>query len=321
MRILNMHRKKQISILALSLLSVGCISNQPISSNEKWHNFGLKTAIATEALPAEQSMVVIIREQGTVKGAAVNVFVDGKYLTSLQDGGYKSIPLCAVPTSLTAAFTDINLNYQSLRGQKNVFDLSQSRIHYFSVTQTENDQILLKPLTTAQAQQVISTAKEQVNTLPRVEKKYACPKVVYQQIQAPQANVKKYTLAASALFAYSKSGPKNLLPQAQHEVATIAAEIQKNAKNIGQIAVIGYTDPVGSESYNQQLSLQRAETVKNMLIQHGVSGPNILAEGRGKRELLVSDCDSRFVNNKIARDECNLPNRRVEIVTYSFTAE
>lgn len=111
------------------------------------------------------------------------------------------------------------------------------------------------------------------------------------------------------------------MPQAQHEVAAIAAEIQKNATNIGKIAVIGYTDPVGSENYNQQLSLQRAETIKNMLIQHGISDSNILAEGRGKRELLVSDCESRFMNNKVARDDCNLPNRRVEILTYSFTAE
>lgn len=179
MRILNMRRKKLISILSLSLLSVGCVSTGPISSNEKWHNFGLKAVTEIEKLPAEQSMVVIIREQGAVKGTAVNIFVEGEYLTSLQDGGYKSIHLCALPTSLTAAFTDINLNYQNLRGQKNVFDLNQSRIHYFSVMQAENDQILLKPLTTAQAQQAISTAKEQVNTLPRVEKKHTCPQVVY----------------------------------------------------------------------------------------------------------------------------------------------
>lgn len=316
-----MGAKKLVNILGLSLLAVGCSSTGQLSSNEKWRNFIPNAAIATESLTSEQVMAVFIREPGAVEGTAANIFVEGKYLTSLQSGGYKAIPLCAMPTNITVAYTDINLNYPILREQKNTFDLTNNRIHYFSVIQADDHQLALKPLTEQQAQQALQHTQEQTHTLPRLEQSSICPKIVYQQAQAPQPVVKKYTLAASALFAYGKADSQNLLPQGQREIAVIAAEIKKNAVHIGQIAVIGYTDPVGSEEYNQRLSLQRAQTVRHLLIQQGVTNSNILAEGRGEHELVVSDCDARFANNKTARDECNLPNRRVEVVTYGFKAQ
>ncbi|WP_104490584.1 OmpA family protein [Acinetobacter indicus] len=309
---------KLVGILGLSVLGVGCASTGPISSNEKWHNFNSTNIVALEELTAEQSMVVFIRKPEAVKGSAVNIFVEGEYLTSLQAGGYKAIPLCAAPTNLTAAFTDINLNYPSVREQNNTFDLSQSRIHYFSVTSVENGQPILKALTAQQAQLAMKNTREQVNTLPRVEKSRGCPKVIYQQVHTSQPVIKKYTLAASALFAYSKSGISDVLPYGLEEIEKIAQEIQKNQDQIGHIAVIGYSDPVGSETFNQKLSLKRAETVRGLLVNHGLPPQNILLEGRGERELVVGDCEGRFGADKVARDQCNEPNRRVEIVTYGL---
>lgn len=78
---------------------------------------------------------------------------------------------------------------------------------------------------------------------------------------------------------------------------------------------------MGSEEFNQQLSLRRAETVRGLLTHHGLFKQNILVEGRGEYELVVSDCDIRFATNKLARNKCNEPNRRVEIVTFGLKGQ
>ena len=70
-----------------------------------------------------------------------------------------------------------------------------------------------------------------------------------------------------------------------------------------EITVIGHTDTIGADAYNDKLSLERAQTVREILVGMGVSAQNITAAGRGKRELLVPTADN-----------VNEPrNRRVEL--------
>ncbi|MGW8194433.1 MAG: OmpA family protein [Desulforhopalus sp.] len=89
----------------------------------------------------------------------------------------------------------------------------------------------------------------------------------------------------------------NLLPGGQREVARVAAVLNKY--NQTQIEVAGHTDSRGSEQYNQQLSMRRAETVKNALVQQGVAPQRIMAIGYGE-SYPVSSNDAM--------------NRRVEII-------
>jgi len=70
------------------------------------------------------------------------------------------------------------------------------------------------------------------------------------------------------------------------------------------VLVVGHTDSVGSDQYNDTLSLQRADVIRVGLIQNGIAPENIVAVGRGKRELLVPTADG------VAEPR----NRRVEIV-------
>ena len=67
--------------------------------------------------------------------------------------------------------------------------------------------------------------------------------------------------------------------------------------------------------------MRRAETVRNLLTSYGVAKQNISVEGRGEQDLVVSDCQSRYAKDKLAREQCDLPNRRVEIITYGIKAE
>lgn len=313
-----MNIKKMLGVVGLSMLGVGCVSTHKTVPTEKWNNFNPHHSISTQGLAADQSMVVFLRQADAVNGPAVNIFVEGKYLTSLQAGGYKAVPMCAVPTYIGAAFTDVATNYMTLRQRRSPFHLEKGSISYFSVVQDSSQHVYLQPLNATQAQQAMQQVKEQTNTLPRLKQTPACPEVAGQQAEMPLPVVKKYTLTAKIPFAYSKAGPAGILQQGHNEIAAITEDIKKNTTRIGQIAVIGHTDPVGSDAFNQRLSLQRAETVRDLLVSQGLAKQNMLVEGCGEQELLVNGCEHRFAGNKLARDKCNEPNRRVEIVTYGL---
>ena len=69
------------------------------------------------------------------------------------------------------------------------------------------------------------------------------------------------------------------------------------------LSVFGYTDDVGTAEYNQQLSLRRANAVKDYLIQAGIDPAIVNVKGYGKTSPLVEGTNG----------EDRSKNRRVEI--------
>lgn len=69
------------------------------------------------------------------------------------------------------------------------------------------------------------------------------------------------------------------------------------------IAVYGYTDDIGTQTYNLQLSRRRAEAVRDFLVQTGISPTIISTKGFGKS-------DPRILGNS---EQARAANRRVEI--------
>jgi len=58
------------------------------------------------------------------------------------------------------------------------------------------------------------------------------------------------------------------------------------------VRVAGYTDPRGSDAYNQELSLRRAQSVAAVLTAAGVPGERIVIEGHGKGAPAAADAAS-----------------------------
>jgi len=68
------------------------------------------------------------------------------------------------------------------------------------------------------------------------------------------------------------------------------------------VTIIGHTDSRGAESFNQQLSQKRADSVKAALIEGGVQGARITAVGKGEAEPVADNASS----------EGRAKNRRIE---------
>jgi len=76
------------------------------------------------------------------------------------------------------------------------------------------------------------------------------------------------------------------------------------ARKAYEVEVIGHTDTLGNQPYNQQLSLERAAAIRDRLVGDGLASGDIATAGRGKLDLLVPTGD------QVAEPR----NRRVEIL-------
>ncbi len=130
---------------------------------------------------------------------------------------------------------------------------------------------------------------------------------------APSApvQIERIVLRASALFRFDRSGADDLLPQGRAELDALAVKLTDAYASVERIEIVGHTDRLGSDAYNQRLSQARAETVRTYLKGRGVSAP-IVATSRGEAEP-IKDCPGGDVATR-ALTECLQPNRRVEVM-------
>ncbi len=101
---------------------------------------------------------------------------------------------------------------------------------------------------------------------------------------------------------YFEVGGAQLTPESTNQLAEVLE--QAMARPGGEIVVIGHTDRVGTLQANDSLSLQRAQAIRELLIQRGFDAARIEAVGRGEREPLIDTADEVLEPR----------NRRVEIV-------
>lgn len=100
---------------------------------------------------------------------------------------------------------------------------------------------------------------------------------------------------------YFSEGTDELNPDASRIIDRAIGEASSRAS--ADVLVIGHTDFLGSDAYNDRLSVQRAQRVKELLVERGLSPRSIQVSGRGKREPLHPSSDN------VAEPR----NRRVEI--------
>ena len=114
----------------------------------------------------------------------------------------------------------------------------------------------------------------------------------------PKPVAEKVTFAADVLFDFDKAVIK---PEGKSKLDDISNKAK--GVNLEVVIAIGHADSIGSDAYNQRLSVRRAESVKAYLVSKGIEANRVYTEGKGEKQPVAE--------NKTADGRAK--NRRVEI--------
>jgi outer membrane protein OmpA-like peptidoglycan-associated protein len=103
---------------------------------------------------------------------------------------------------------------------------------------------------------------------------------------------------------FFETGTTTLVPESKATISTIIAAIKR--RDAITIDISGHTDSVGTDRFNDRLSLDRAEMVKELLLHNGISPDRIAVSSHGKGNPLIPTPDG------VPEPK----NRRVEIVVH-----
>ena len=117
-------------------------------------------------------------------------------------------------------------------------------------------------------------------------------------VPAPAPISEKVSFAADAFFDFDKAVLK---PEGKAKLDDLSSKL--SGINLEVIIAVGHTDSVGTDAYNQKLSIRRSEAVKAYLVSKGIETNRVYTEGKGEKQPVA--------DNKTAAGREK--NRRVEI--------
>jgi OOP family OmpA-OmpF porin len=140
----------------------------------------------------------------------------------------------------------------------------------------------------------------------------APPPPVVVMVPAPPPPVvvpRRVSYASEAMFGFDATVVR---PEGRTALDAFASEL--SGTSYSNIVVEGHTDRLGSTAYNEKLSMQRAEAVKDYLVRNGRVDPSkISAVAMGETSPVTQPQDCKGNTKNAALIACLQPDRRVEI--------
>lgn len=128
-------------------------------SNERWSNFDNQPVNVN---PQENQAGLVFYRVDSSATSAVNVSVNGQYLSSLQVGGFSQTEICAKPTTIDAQ----NVAMKQVATLQ-IKPANQS-VHYFQVDASNASKPQITEVDASNAQEALKSLRHQANTISRV---------------------------------------------------------------------------------------------------------------------------------------------------------
>jgi outer membrane protein OmpA-like peptidoglycan-associated protein len=306
----------RVVILVLVWLGGWCLSSA-VHAEAK----GAVPAELSRGAPAGQKLLVLVRTD--LHPDQVNVRYAGRLHASLGPGEYSLVPVC-----LDASLLELTRTAPvpgAMVGESVIVDVSSGAADAMAlhVQAPEGRPLLIKPVALEEVswesvmrhtrvqsrlQLRCADAKAQVDSASPVAPRVVPAPVVPTQ---PEVSAPSLVLAADHLFAFGSA-------QLNHEAADrhIRAPLERAMRQAGirkitSVLVHGHSDPIGSPDGKKEISKRRAQADAAYLVGViGVLTRNVHIEWHSDAQLLVPFCPQSPVT---ARNQCNAPNRRVEL--------
>jgi outer membrane protein OmpA-like peptidoglycan-associated protein len=220
--------------------------------------------------------------------------------------------ILALATSGCASKKYVSQQISPLK-QKMSQDEAQNNDRFAWLTnQQKNDmsQVSERIATTDQRVAEVATAVQKAQgTASRAMEEAGSNRQSISTLQSGVANALNYQLVekADVLFAFGKA---TLTPAAMASLDKVAAKIQSLPRAVVEVA--GFTDPIGTEKYNLDLSRRRAWAVQRYLVQHNVPSRSIHMVGMGE-EAAPEGMEHSFARSGKTGAKAYWEDRRVNI--------
>lgn len=235
-----------------------------------------------DAVTIKNGSLMIYREATENMSDVPLIIINGRVAAALLPGEFLQAKLCAHEVSLRIAARGNSAN----RGQAETIEIPKDSIAYVKIVQ--NADKTFSPIVIGKLQG--ERLYKHITTTSNVINRY----------------IPKLVISTDNFFEFDSA---ELLDSSREEMDKLVQDITMCPDQADVLHITGHTDRIGTDSYNDVLSLQRAQAVADYLAKSGVETP-LEVEGRGSREPITTDCVGERSAELI---ECLQPDRRVEI--------
>ncbi len=248
------------------------------------------------AIPPNEARLVLYRSNKENKSGSPIIRIDEHVVGALNPGQYLVSNICQGANQLVVSHREgdsqpLTLNLAAKPGETLYLRVWELTDNHFDAERVAS-----------------STAKDELKKAKHVSylvnrKTQGCKPEEPQPIL-----IKEVELSADALFHFDSASLAGLI--GRNTLDRLATDIQSQNIDIDIIRVVGHTDRLGSEAYNQKLSEERAKTVADYLRGKGLQG-QIETQGMGPTVPVTQDCQGRRATPELIK--CLQPDRRVSI--------
>lgn len=299
-----LHNRKQTAVLLSAALFTASAHALAVPAGTVAGKVFDGTYVSVPPIGEDQAQVVYYRvEHGVQRKSAAHLYIDREFHTGLLPGGYASFCLAPGPHTLGAYLDDMP-DYKGKRSDLYQASLLGGQTYYLRVREDGNT--FPQPIKREEAERELVTSRAQAHALSRASAVEQCRHYGY---LVDESRFKRYDLSSDVLFAFGKSGSRDISVAGRTAVRALIDELQQDDAQIRQVQVIGHTDPIGDAARNQQLGQARADTLRDLLIEGGIPDSLISAASAGNREPVVFSC----YGSRVQQIACYAPNRRVVV--------
>lgn len=243
---------------------------------------------------------------GAMPGVA-SLEVNGRYHSALQLGSYTELCVASGRNVVAARMTQIGLEPKGFRDASATLNLLEGEKIYLRLLEQGDGRATIAQVRVPIALAELRDTRRQLHVISRVPGATECLEQTKQAIQK-----ETFVLGSDGVFGFGRSDINGISEEGRVSVEQLVAHVKTkygNEKNI-VIRVTGHTDPFGQDNSNKRLSLARAKTIRAQMIRGGINGKQIVTEGLGSEQLVMTSCGLELTQENI---ECNKPNRRVVV--------
>jgi len=286
--------KMNIKLVLPALLALPMAAALDVQASQVFGEVWRDTIVAA----SDQARIVYYRPASNEDTKPAHIYVDGEFQTALLPNGFSDF--CVTPGQHSLGSYVGDAPHYSGKELQPWRDTLKAGVTYYvrANLDASGRPLVIKP-EIALAEMV--GLKKQKHVLSRASAVVVCH-------GSSQQTYENYSFSSDLLFRFKGYGINDIQEEGRKALVDFAQMIR--ARNMLQknIIVTGYTDPLGDEQSNQLLGQRRADTVKQMLVNNGVSINKVMSRSMGE-----SQVNKQCYGGRTEKIQCFSSERRVVI--------